>query len=344
MNKKTAITFATCALVIAVFVIAILLYRPSKQPVEIMTKTAAPVVDTQARNPLTGAKLDAPLAELPQVTAVMVENSADAWPLVGLDQAFLVIEAPVEGMIPRFELFFTPDAVVPKIGPVRSARPYYIDWAAQFGALYAHVGGSPDALNKLKTANVTNFDQFFNGNYFWRDEVTRFAPHNVYTSITKLLSAETDKLKMPTPVYTFWQFKDGVASGQLASLNIDWTSATAYDVAWSYEAGTNEYTRQQGGTANFLEHGAKAVVDNVVVMESDMEVLDEKGRRSIRTIGTGKAMIAQDGLIITATWSKESETAPLKFLDEAGQEIKMNAGKTWLEVVPSLGQVTTTND
>ncbi len=344
MNKKTAITFATCALVIAVFVIAAIIYRPAEKATEVSTApSASPITGGELRNPLTGAKLDAPLAELPQVTAVMVENSADAWPLVGLDQAFLVIEAPVEGMIPRFELFFAPDAVVPKIGPVRSARPYYIDWAAQFGALYAHVGGSPEALEKLKTANVTNFDQFFNGDYFYRDTDTRFAPHNVYTTIKNLIDAEINVKKMPVPSYKFWQFKDGVASGQAHSLTIDWTSGSAYDVAWDYDAATDTYIRKQGGTANFLEHWAKAVVDNVVVMESDMQVLDEKGRRSIRTIGTGKAMLAQDGQIIAATWSKESETAPLKFLDEAGQEIKMNAGKTWIEVVPSLSQVTTSN-
>lgn len=343
MNKKTAITFATCALVIAVFVIAVLIYRPGEKSAEVGIEPEILAVDSQVRNPLTGTKLEAPLAELPQVTAVMVENSADAWPLVGLDQAFLVIEAPVEGMIPRFELFFAPDAVVPKIGPVRSARPYYIDWAAQFGALYAHVGGSPDALEKLKTANVTNFDQFFNGDYFWRDTTTRFAPHNVYTSMENLVDAEINVKKMPVPSYTFWQFKDGMTSGQAHSLTIDWTTGSTYDVAWNYDAVTNTYTRKQGGTANLLEHWAKVVADNVIVMESDMEVLDEKGRRWIRTLGTGQAMIAQDGQILTATWSKESETAPLRFLDEAGQEIKMNAGKTWIEVVPSLGQVTTSS-
>ncbi len=343
MNKKTAITFATCALVIAVFVIAVLIYRPADKQAEVEAGDETVVVDEVIRNPLTGAKLDVPLTELPQVTAVMVENSADAWPLVGLDQAFLVIEAPVEGMIPRFELFFAPDSVVPKIGPVRSARPYYIDWAAQFGALYAHVGGSPEALEKLQTANVTNFDQFFNGDYFWRDTGTRFAPHNVYTSIENLVDAEINVKHMSVPNYTFWQFKDGVASGENHSLTIDWTAGGTYDVAWDYDTATNAYTRKQGGTANFLEHWAKVIVDNVVVMESDMEVLDEKGRRSIRTIGTGKAMLAQDGRIIAVTWSKEGETAPLRFLDEAGEEIKMNAGKTWIEVVPSLGQMTTSN-
>jgi hypothetical protein len=340
MNKKTAITFATCALVIAVFVIAVVIYRPSELG---KTPSGSPIAGgelLEVRNPLTGVRLEVPLAELPQVTAVMVENSADAWPLVGLDQAFLVIEAPVEGMIPRFELFFAPDAVVPKIGPVRSARPYYIDWAAQFGALYAHVGGSPEALNKLKTANVYNFDQFFNGDYFYRNTATRNAPHNVYTTLTDLLDAEVNVLEMPEPSYTFWQFKDGAASGQAHSLTIDWTVGGAYDMAWEYDATLNIYLRQQGGTARLLEDGADIVANNVVVMESDMVVLDDKGRRSIRTIGTGAALIAQDGRIIAATWSKENETAPLLFIDDAGQEMKINAGKTWIEVVPSLGQVT----
>ncbi len=337
MNKKTAITFAVCALVVAVFVIGVVIYRPAddKEKIDEVVKQVE-----VARNPLTGAKLEAPMSTLPSVTAVMVENSSDAWPLVGLDQAFLVIEAPAEGMIPRFELFFAPDAVVPKIGPVRSARPYYIDWAQQFGALYAHVGGSPDALEKLKTANVTNFDQFFNGDYFYRDTATRFAPHNVYTTIANLLDAETNVVTMIPPNYKYFTFKDDAPSGQTESLKVDWTSASAYDFIWKYDATTNEYTRQQGDTSNWLEHGAKAVANNVVVLESEMKVLDEKGRRYIKTVGSGPAMIAQDGQVITVIWSKESETAPLRFLDDAGKEIKMNAGKTWLEVVPSLSQVT----
>ena len=121
------------------------------------------------RHPLTGESLETEIENLPQVFGVMIENAADAWPLVGVNEAFLVIEAPVEAGIPRFIAFFSEDQEVDKIGPVRSARPYYLDWNDELDAVYAHVGGSPEALDLIKyELDTIDLNQFWQSEYFYR--------------------------------------------------------------------------------------------------------------------------------------------------------------------------------
>lgn len=318
--------------VMAGVVVAIVRSAPPAPPEDVPEETSL-----VPRHPLTGEETDV-VGYAPQVFAVMIENSADAWPLAGLEDAFLVIEAPVEGMIPRFEVFFDDGATTKKIGPVRSARPYYLDWADELDAVYAHVGGSPEALDLIADYGTIDLNEFFQGEYFFRWS-RRYAPHNAYTTMEDLV-ASLDELAPEAPEYGMWTFKDGEASGEAKSLSIDWTSGTTYDVDWNYDSSMNAYTRRQGGTTNFLEGGADAIANNVAVIVSDIEVVDDTGRRHIRTVGEGDAMVFQDGRVIVGTWKKEERTDRLRFYDSAGKEIAMNAGKTWVEVVGSVGQVT----
>ena len=181
------------------------LWLPEKSS-SIQTPNLAPESVLNFRHPLTGEPSAIEIPK-PQVFAVMVENSAEAWPLSGLDQAFLVIEAPVEAKIPRLEgFYYLGQKEVEKIGPVRSARPYYVDWAEEFGALYAHVGGSPAALKQITASNdLFDLNEFWHGPNFWR-EAFRFIPHNVYTS-TELLTQAFSNQTSSTD-YGLWAFKD----------------------------------------------------------------------------------------------------------------------------------------
>lgn len=300
--------------------------------------------DNLFRHPLTGAVLDAPLNSLPQVYAVMIENSADAWPLSGLEDAFLVIEAPVEGAIPRFEAFFSSENEVSKIGPVRSARPYYLDWATEFDALYVHVGGSPEALGLIADRGMLDLNEFFQGEYFWRDTLRRFAPHNVYTS-TELLGEALDELEPEVPEYDSWIFKtDTPLDVEPLSVTIDWGQGSLYDVTWAYVAGSNSYIRKQGATEVVTADGDQVLANNVVVIAADITVIDSLTRRRIVTIAEGDALIVQDGRIMLGRWKKSGVDERLRFYSAAGQEIEMNAGKTWIEVVPSLDKVETVNE
>lgn len=342
--------FAAIAVMLAVT--AAFMLKPAKYQ-NVNKPDAVVPSDTTLRHPLTGAVLESALPSLPPVYGVMIENSADAWPLSGLEDAFLVIEAPVEGNIPRFITFFNGELdesliadanAVAKIGPVRSARPYYLDWSAEFNGLYAHVGGSPEALEIIGQRDMFDLNEFFQGEYFWRDVPRRQAPHNTYTSTDRLYEASLE-LNTPTPEYDSWLFKSDAPIGvSPLSLTINWGEGSLYDVEWLYDPASNDYSRLQDGTAFKSQDGDQIIANNVVVMASDITVVDGEGRRHIRTLGEGDALVVQDGKIILGKWKKPSIEERLRFYDASGKEIRMNAGKTWIEVVPSIDKAATTTD
>lgn len=314
------------------------------------------------RDALSGAAIPEAVATLPRVYAVMIDNSVDAWPPSGIDKAFLVIEAPVEAGIPRFEAFFSADAKADKIGPVRSARPYFVDWANEFDALYAHVGGSNEALALIGSTGTFDLNEFSHGNSFWR-ATDRFAPHNAYTSTDLLAVAVTKAEERGTAsdvLYGVWKFKDGKFPGTLVPSGADASNTTPtpdgtkvpgnsisvrfnsdlYLANWTYDPATNTYLRSQGGRKTVTQDGTRISANNVAVIVTDVSVLDAVGRRKIRTTGEGKAWVLQDGATIDATWKKPSASERLKFYDKDGNEIAMNAGNTWIEVAEDEGDVT----
>lgn len=301
------------------------------------TATIPATLASVIRHPLTGARISSELAELPQVFGVMIENSADAWPLSGVDGAFLVFEAPVEGNIPRFLAFYSEDQSVAKIGPVRSARDYFLDWNGEFDSIYAHVGGSPQALERIREDGIMDLDQFFQSEYFYRNELTRYAPHNVYTTTDDLVNAiaEIDeKYEHDVPTYDVWRFTDGTSENESSSIiHLDWSNSSGYNVDWVYEPSTNTYGRKQGGNAY--------TANNVVVLETSVDVIagDDKGRKELITIGTGEMHLFQNGIEIIGAWKKPSVEERLRFYDDEGNEIIMNAGTTWIEVIDTLDRL-----
>ncbi len=290
-------------------------------------------------HPLTGEKTGAEVAR-PMVYAVMVENSADAWPQSGVDQAFEVMEAPAEGGIPRLLALYAADATVDKIGPVRSARPYYIDWASAYGALYAHVGGSPEALETLKTTDdVYDLNEFFNQYQFWRAP-DRAAPHNVYTS-TDLLARglHLRYAEVSVPDYGLMTFKDDAALEERPTEVEDFTvemGASLYRAVWKYDRETNTYSRYENTDAQLMADGTPIQAHVIAVIATNMTVLDAIGRLSIDTIGEGDGLLLQDGIVKKMTWKKPTATDVLRYYDEQGVEIALNAGQRWVEVVESL--------
>jgi hypothetical protein len=295
-----------------------------------------------SRDPFTGEALQGEF-EGSRVACVMVENSSDAWPLSGVEDAFLVIEAPVEGGIPRFMACYEEGSEVEKIGPVRSARSYYVSWASGFGAMYAHVGGSPAALEDLAVSTyVTDLNEFWNGSSFWRDSV-RLAPHNVYTS-TALLWAAADHLEVPLAQSAAWLYEaSSYEKGKQPcdDIVIRWNSASVYDPTWLCDEETGAYKRFQGTGEARSSDNNKYIAANVVIIESDITIVDEVTRRHIVTEGTGNARVCSQGFCHDAIWHKEGVDKPLQFFTAYPNEPFIFApGKTWIEVVGNIDGVT----
>lgn len=337
---KTKRGYASAIFIALAFAFGLALYAfrgviwtPSSTSVSSDDQSAAEV---WYRHPLSGLPLEGSLETLPQPFAVMIDHSADAWPQSGIEEAFLVIEAPVEGGIPRLEAFFSDEADVEKIGPIRSARPYFIDWANEVDALYVHVGGSNEALEKIARNGTFDLNEFSNGSSFWR-ATDRLAPHNAYSS-TELMRAAVSRAKergnAPELLYGRWAFKtpaEEVVQGP--GVTVSFSAATSYIATWTHDPQTNTYTRTQGKTLFTTAEGTQISVQNVAVIVTDMEVVDAVGRRHVRTVGEGTAYVFQDGKMIEGTWKKPSATERLRFYGKDGEEVVMNAGKTWIEVV-----------
>jgi len=300
--------------------------------------------------------------------AVMVENSTDARPQSGLSNSDIVFEAVAEGGITRFmAIFYCQDGG--EVGPVRSARTYFLDFASGFGSnpLYAHVGGAntsgpADALGQIDTygwGGYNDLNQFAIGfPVFWRDYDrlghTVATEHTMYSTTQKLwdyaaknrdlTNVDKNGKSWDTDFVPF-KFKDDAAlSARPVSqtINLDF-SGPEYVVKWAYQKSNNEYLRFNGGekqtdTDNKKQLSAKNVVVLYMTQRSAIDGYPGNEHQLFGTTGTGKAVIFMDGKEMHGTWAKSSRTASLRVRDASGQSIAFDRGRIWFEV---LG---TTND
>lgn len=290
----------------------------------------------QRRQSLSGEPL-APDELEPPVYAVMIDNHVYARPLSGLAEATLVYEVPVEGGINRFMAFYPGDQLVERIGPVRSARPYYLDWAAEHEAMYVHVGGSPASLEELRGPEWRDLNEFWNGRYFWRDR-SRSAPHNTYTSVGLLSQAWGAKYADESRVVvSHWSYRAEVREDErpdsVPTVVINYSS-TPHRVSWKYDADRNEYRRYQGTAPYQDEDGSSVWAKNVIVQYHKIAVIDSVGRLRINSLGEGSAYVLNNGQVTEAVWQKGTDTERTRYVTSDGDEVSLNVGVTWVQIVP----------
>jgi hypothetical protein len=299
---------------------------------------------TTVASKLTGIQVPLSVANS-TVTAIMIENSDEARPQSGLSQAGVVFEALAEGGITRFMALYqeSSDQISP-IGPVRSARPYFIDWLLPFNAAYAHVGGSPTALSDIQSLGVHDMDQFYNGKYYNRIS-TREAPHNVYTSISSLTSLEQANGWTTSSFTGFPRKADAPAkSPSVTAIDIN-MSTTDMAVHYVYDPSLNSYLRNEGGSpmidANTSKQLEPKVIIAIVVPWTDGP-LDSSGAyyTDYSDIGNGPAYIFQDGSLTQGEWEKASPTSQIQFVDSStNTPIKLDAGQAWISAVGDASEV-----
>jgi hypothetical protein len=278
--------------------------------------------------------------------AVIIENLLEARPQSGLSQASLVYEAEAEGNITRFLAFFDGGVNLEKIGPVRSARSYFIDWAVELSALFVHCGGSPQALAQIASENIFALNEFYQGDFFWRDKA-RPAPHNIYTS-SENLEKYLELKGVREGKFLPWQFKDDAPMAgrpEKGEIEVNFPLAD-YVVKWQYNKENNDYTRYTAGQTHKDADGREIKARNVIIEYVGAQVIDEELRLEMEHIGSGQAIVCLDGKCEEGEWQKKSSVARTRFykitnppLDKGGvggfntEEFKLNAGATWIEVV-----------
>lgn len=305
--------------------------------------------------------------------AVMIENHTEARPQSGLSSVDIVYEAVAEGGITRFMGVFFCNLGDIQVGPVRSARTYFLDWLGEYDALYAHVGGAntsgpADALGQIIKYGVKDLNQFSIGfPTFWRDYQRLGHPvateHTMYSTTQKLWEvgakrgfvATDEKNKRWDAAFVPWKFKDDavgttkqVSISGLASsnqINVEfWQGYSDYSVTWDYDASCNCYKRSNGGAPQLDFNNKQQLSAKNIVVQFERESRANDGYENnvhllYKTTGEGKALVFQGGKVIEGKWSKQSRLVRSKYTDSKGTEIVFDRGLIWIQTVPEGAKV-----
>lgn len=289
-------------------------------------------------SPLTGLPVTAAQAKMP-ITGVMIENSDFARPQSGLSSAGVVFEAIAEAGITRFLALYQTESPSTSLGPVRSLRPYFLNWAMGFQASIAHVGGSPEALTDIKNWGGRDIGEFGYGGYYHRIS-SRFAPHNMYTSLGNLEKINKVKSYTTSEFTPFVRKKAAPAkTPTAATINFN-VSYPDFAVKYVYNQAQNTYTRYMAGVKHIDANTGKVIAPNVVigiVVPYGIESDNYHSRYGV--IGSGAAYIFQDGTVTKGTWSKSSHSSNITFTDAAGKPIALDPGQTWITALASASRI-----
>ncbi|MFH0853576.1 MAG: DUF3048 domain-containing protein [bacterium] len=310
----------------------------ANQAVNIDTTFQTEPEPTELPRALDGIIVDPAAANL-FVYAVMLDNNPAARPQAGLAQASVVYNTLVEGGATRLMAVFSSDVQPGRIGPVRSARPYYLEWLSEYDGMYVHAGGSPEALQTISAFDLRAVNCIGSGGrYCYRDN-TGYAPHNLFTDNEKLAYAIRDLgYEQVKPEYDTWRFKDEDAldgRGDFNWLELHYSAGT-YNVRYEYNKENNAYLRFNGTDPHLDRTTEEQIAAKNVIVQVVPPIVTylEKGRIVLNVTGEGKAFLFRDGLVIPGTWEKPLRVERTKFIAEDGTEMKLNRGQTWVEVIP----------
>lgn len=278
--------------------------------------------------------------------AVMIDNVGDARPQAGLNEAYMVYEIIVEGQQTRLMALYK-GVELDKIGPVRSSRHYFLDYALENDAIYVHYGWSPQAKSDITTLGVDNINGITEStSSFWRVQ-DKSAPHNVVTSTEKILNIAQRK------GYATTSNKESVLNYTSEEVNLEeGTSANtikipysnSYSVTYKYDEETKKYTRYYNTTVQ-KDWKTKETVQtkNIIVTFAKNSTLNDgsgKDRQNLSNIGTLDGYYITNGKVIKIKCYKSSRKSQTVYKDLNGEEINVNDGNTFVQIVPINAKVT----
>lgn len=292
---------------------------------------------------LTGLEVGSKAAETQATTCIMIENSPDARPQSGLKDAGVVYEAIAEGGITRFMAIYQ-ETKPQFIGPVRSVRLYYAQWAKPYNCSIAHAGGASDALALIRNGanGYRDIDEFYNSSSYWRQS-GRYAPHNLYTSFERLDALNKSKGYNVSEFEGFARIDadstPAIPDDVVSKVTIK-MSSNLYNPVYTYDAATNTYKRahQSGGTHNDrAQNGTLTQYSPNVVVAIKVAPVARSGSEyaNYTTTGSGTAYIFQNGTVVEGKWTRASVDSELTFTDANGNAVLLNRGQVWISAVPN---------
>ena len=288
------------------------------------TTTVAPPVA-----PLTGLPDPGGASLTRPALSVKVENTPDARPQAGIEQADVVYEEVVEGNITRFVTIYN-SAIPNVIGPVRSVRAEDPDIVWPLGGIFAYSGGAQVNVDAINAAPVHAVDEDSAGKAMVRNEPSqppRNAPHNLY-GLGPALLALGGKPVPPKPLFTYLANGAPPVSAP-GVLNFHVGFQAGYDPTWAWDGATGTWQRSIGGVPQTVTGSGRISPANVVI-----QFTQYTGEAEGQTVGEGDVWIFSDGTLRTGRWVRPDRTQPARYVDAAGATIPLRPGRTWVEVLP----------
>ncbi|HOZ53807.1 MAG TPA: DUF3048 domain-containing protein [Bacilli bacterium] len=278
---------------------------------------------------------------------VMIDNVPAAFPQAGVQDAFMIYEMTVEGGLTRLFAVFK-DVNVTKIGPVRSARHNYLDYALENNAIYVHYGFSDRALVDLRALSINNLSGTGSDNsIFWRDSSLTKAPHNAFTSSARILERAAKKYDIDTgydPVLNYSVDEVSLAnySDKIVANKVR-VPYNIYTPSYEYNTAEKVYYRFVSNKAyKDRNYNKQVTVKNIIVINVRNFPLANGGGKvqDYANIGTGTGYYITNGYAIPITYEKTSRSAQTVYKDSTGKEITVNDGNTFVQIQPITKKTT----
>ena len=282
--------------------------------------------------PLTGIAVAVGSSAHPSLAA-KIDNHVAARPQVAIDRTDLVFEELVEGGITRYVAVWQ-SSIPDQVGPVRSIRPMDPDIIAPFGGLVSYSGGQQRFVDAMiATGQISAIFDYDTTGLFSRSKATA-APHNVILAASEFANRNVT-VAPPAQQYAYAATLAGASAvvdgAPISVINTRFSNSSARSWTWNAEAPA--YLRAQDGAPDLTGDGVQLAATNVVVLRVDVTV--DQSIPKTELIASGEASISTGGKTLAATWSKSSQTAPIRLVDAHGVTIRLAPGNTWFQLVPN---------
>jgi hypothetical protein len=261
---------------------------------------------------------------------VKIENTPEARPQTGLDEADVVYEQVTEAGITRFITLFNsqlPDA----LGPIRSTRAMDSDVVAPLGGVFAYSGGIPQSVDLINHAPVDAVDETRAAAAMFRDRSQR-APHNLYGRAGDLVALGGDQPRPIPPLFSYLAAGQAFAGDPVSAVRVDFDAP--YAPIYTFDPSSHTWLRSIGFTPFTAASGQQIAPTNVIVQFVPCCLPVPEGGIYM-TVGTGEAWVFSDGKMVKGTWTRNDRSEVTMFLDDNNQPIRLNPGRTWVEFVPN---------
>jgi len=299
-------------------------------------------------NPLTGLRTEYD-TNATRPLGVMINNIQQSLPQVGVGKADILIECLAEGNITRLLGIYAEYQQLDVVGSVRSSRPYYLDFAQMFDAIYCHAGGSEDAYAQIAARKINNIDGVRKDptRAFYRDPErlqTMDLEHTMMTTGANITNAiahfgyRTALREDRVLPFSFPEEGTSVTVGTESATHIYLPISGYQTVDYVYDPENLQYLRYQYNGRPHIDaaDGSQLAFKNVIVLFCRTYAYDDYGRLKVDTVGTGNGILISEGKSAPITWTREHQDGNLTLLDEAQNPIVINRGKTAINVCPLL--------